>query len=126
MRNLILVFLLCGIANALVSRKITFTASDPLPTTYSSTSNKSLILSEISGSRKHMSLWTNNSSVVCNIKTDSTTIAPVAPTDPASDAEIFLVASTPNPYLDSYPSKNIYCRSLDSAKTAGDLFVVIW
>lgn len=109
-------------ALAVQSRKVQATPGSPIPSSYSATNNKSLVMSELpTRDKKILLINATNGRIACTISHESSVNAPTTPVDPALGREVYLLASEPI-YADG-PGRNIYCRGVDSIVTSGELFL---
>ena len=108
-------------------RKVTLSATNSLPTTYTA-SSPSLVLSEIGTYNKNIVLFATMNNVAC-MRTSapgSDVNAPATPTK-GNMKEIYLFASQPAILYNAGFESNIYCRSnTGGSMTAGEIAVLAY
>jgi len=127
MKLLFLILTLCAVDSwALTSRHVILTAASPMPTTYSASNTKSLIMSEM-GSIKYINFVNyTNFSVQCLFTRDAVN-NPTTPSDNnVQQFQTVSLSASEKLKLDlSYPTKQLFCRG-ETGSPVGDFYVNAW
>lgn len=104
-------------------RKVILDGTNTLGTTYA-TNGRSLMLSELSASNKHLAFMATIPDVACKVGVSST-VAPDTVTS-GNWKEVLLIASERTYMHEVGDIPNIYCRSTSATKITGEISVVAW
>jgi len=119
MKKFLLVLLACSASFAMKSRQVQYSSGTPLPSSYDATNQASLILSEIQGYNKFLSLTATMGDVVCSVGHGSSV------TNPTEAREVFLVASEPQTF-EIGAIENVFCKGNGTTKTAGWISALVY
>lgn len=120
--------MLCSLnAFAVRSKRVQLSAGAPMPTAFSASDSKSLVMSEMLQAR-NMNFYNNTTSfIACNVNATSTVVAPAEEKTKATSELVFIPPAIGFAFDSLGPSKIVYCRSdSGSAITSGDLVIHVW